>query len=351
MTGHDRAAFADSPEAEPGTASAAAGAGGEGRLPGRVVVIGTSGAGKSTLGAPLARMLGAGYVELDHFQHGPNWTPAPPEVFRERVLAAAGAPRWVFDGNYIDRIADDLWPRAELVVWLNPPLPVILWRLLRRSLGRIIRRTELWQGNREGWGAIFGRNSVLGWAVRSNRRHVRELPGRLAPLASQGVEVVRLRSGAQAREWLQGMDMRIRSRVEGAVGGLVRVSGGGAGGGGGDGDGDGVLDAEHALGVDCAACLAATFPDADRVVLIDRSEALPHSGSLPPAWQAVVDGLSKTRIGGGARVLRAYTRRADAGVQKSDTSGPSGGSGSALVLRFGLGTGYGVLAAEFVESE
>jgi adenylate kinase family enzyme len=307
------------------------------RVPGRVVVIGTSGAGKSTLGVPLAGMLGAAYTELDRFQHGPNWTPAPPEVFRERVLAAAGAPRWVFDGNYIDRIADDLWPRAELIVWLNPPLLVILLRLLRRSLKRIILRTELWQGNREGWGAIFGRESVLGWAVRSNRRHVRELPGRLAALAAEGAETVRLRSGAQARDWLQGMDARIRARVKGSVNEVGRACGG-------------VLEAEHVLPIDCATGLAATFPKADRVDLVDRGEALPGIGSLGPAWQGTVDGLleTQTRNDPAVRVLWAYTQRLV--EQEPGTSGGAGRSGPALavlVLRFQLGSGHGLLTAEF----
>jgi adenylate kinase family enzyme len=300
-----------------------------GRIPGRVVVIGTSGAGKSTLGVPLAAMLGAEYAELDRFQHGPNWTPAPLEVFRERVLAEAEAPRWVVDGNYIDRIATDLWPRAELIVWLNPPLPVILRRLLRRTLTRIVRHTELWQGNREGWGAIFGRESVLAWAVRSNRRHVRELPGMLAVLAAQGVEVVRLRSGAEARSWSRDTEARIRSRVADALRGWADASGAR--------EGDGALDASDLLPADCAACLAATFPSADRVDLIDRGRALPGLDSLAPAWQAAADGLLATPLRGG--VLRAYTRRED--KREPDAS--------ALTLRFESDRGNGVLTVEFAE--
>ncbi|HEU5160830.1 MAG TPA: hypothetical protein VFU43_27785 [Streptosporangiaceae bacterium] len=171
-------------------------------VPRRIVVIGTSGSGKSTMAGALASLSGAPHIELDSLYHGPNWTPAAPEVFAGRVGELAERPRWVFDGNYIDRVGHSLWPRADLIVWMDLPLTVILPRLVRRSLRRILHRTELWHGNREGWSALFGRYSVLGWAVRSHRRHRRELPVLLADLARGGVRVVRLRSAAQARDWL-----------------------------------------------------------------------------------------------------------------------------------------------------
>ncbi|MGW1059910.1 hypothetical protein [Micromonospora rubida] len=170
--------------------------------PRRVVVIGTSGAGKSTLAEPLAARIGAEHIELDGIQHGPGWAQTPIEVFRERVAEFARQPRWVFDGNYIDKVGETLWPAADTVVWLDIPLRLVLFRLLRRSLSRILRRTELWSGNRERWSALVGRNSVLVWAVRSNRRHKRELPARLAALAASGTRVVRLRSSAEANRWL-----------------------------------------------------------------------------------------------------------------------------------------------------
>jgi adenylate kinase family enzyme len=39
----------------------------------RIAVVGTSGAGKTTLSARLASRLDCPHVELDAFQHGPNW--------------------------------------------------------------------------------------------------------------------------------------------------------------------------------------------------------------------------------------------------------------------------------------
>lgn len=168
----------------------------------RVVVLGTTGAGKSTFAGRLAELVGAEHVELDAFHHGPNWTPRPAEEFAAGVASVLARRCWVVDGNYLDRVSDTLWPRADTVIWLDLPLWIILPRIVRRTVRRIRNRTELWAGNREQWSALVGRHSLLLWAVRSHRRHRAELPGRLAELERAGIRVVRLASTAAAERWL-----------------------------------------------------------------------------------------------------------------------------------------------------
>ena len=53
--------------------------------PRRIAVVGTSGSGKTTLAHRLAQQLGIPHVELDALHWDPNWTPAPPDTFRERT--------------------------------------------------------------------------------------------------------------------------------------------------------------------------------------------------------------------------------------------------------------------------
>lgn len=170
--------------------------------PRRVVVLGTTGSGKSTAAARIAELIGADRLELDSLNHGPNWTQRPVEEFLAGVAEFAARPSWVIDGNYVDRVSDTLWPQADIVVYLDPPLPVTLWRIVRRTVLRIVRRTELWNGNRERWTALFGRDSLLVWAVQTHRRYRSELPEKLAPLARSGVRVVRLGSTADTDRWL-----------------------------------------------------------------------------------------------------------------------------------------------------
>ena len=98
----------------------------DGRLR-RVVVVGATGAGKSTLAGRLAQGLDVPFVELDALFWGPQWTPAAPDDFRARVDATSAGPAWVIAGNY-GAVRDLLWPRADTVVWLDYPLPLVLAR-------------------------------------------------------------------------------------------------------------------------------------------------------------------------------------------------------------------------------
>lgn len=165
-------------------------------------MLGTSGSGKTTFARALGARLGVPHVELDALHHGPGWVEAPAEAFRARVEEAVRASEgWVVDGNYEGKLGDLVLAEVDTVVWLDMPLALSLWRLWWRTIGRIARRTELWNGNRESLrNAFVGRESLFAWAVTSHLRRRRTLPARLARL--EGVEVVRLRSPRQASRWL-----------------------------------------------------------------------------------------------------------------------------------------------------
>jgi adenylate kinase family enzyme len=145
----------------------------EALLTARYVVIGTSGAGKSTFARRLATAVGSRYIELDDLYWDANWTPRTAAEFEARVVAQTAAEHWVLDGNYTV-IRDIVWPRATDIVWLNFGRAVVLSRVLRRTLGRIAFREELWSGNRESLRRSFlSRESILLWSFNTfgkNRR-------------------------------------------------------------------------------------------------------------------------------------------------------------------------------------
>src|SRR4051794_6645342 len=109
----------------------------------RIAVVGPSGVGKSTMATALAKRLGLPHVELDALHWEPNWTEANPEVLRERVTQALSGPGWIVDGNY-SKLRDLIWGQAELVVWLDFTLSVVMRRLFRRTVARAVKRQELW---------------------------------------------------------------------------------------------------------------------------------------------------------------------------------------------------------------
>jgi adenylate kinase family enzyme len=136
------------------------------RLVERIVVIGSSGAGKSTLARALARRLCLPRLELDSIRHQPGWTELPDPEFRARVAAMTARPRWVIDGNY-HVVRDVVWAAADTVVWLDLSRSLVTLRVIRRTLGRLIARRELWNGNRERLRMALSwdpQRSIIRWA-------------------------------------------------------------------------------------------------------------------------------------------------------------------------------------------
>jgi adenylate kinase family enzyme len=181
----------------------------------RIVILGFTGSGKTSLAAAVAERLRAPHVELDALFWEPDWRLPPAEVFRARVARATAGPAWVLEGNPLDQRAqhaaylEDLWPRAETIVWLDYPRWLVLWRLWWRTVRRILTRDTLWGGNRESLRVHFlSRQSMFPWAWRSFPVH-RELYRCLVErIVAAGGDVVHLRSPREARLWLLGLPVR-----------------------------------------------------------------------------------------------------------------------------------------------
>jgi adenylate kinase family enzyme len=141
----------------------------------RIAVVGPSGSGKTWLSSRLATTLGLRHIEIDALYHGPNWEAVSLSVLRDRVAEATEGDDWVSDGTYHQLIGELVLQRSEVVAWLDLPVRLVVWRLLRRTYLRKKHATELWYGNREGsW-----RDSLrfLIWpAIRRASENRRRLP-------------------------------------------------------------------------------------------------------------------------------------------------------------------------------
>jgi adenylate kinase family enzyme len=168
----------------------------------RVAVLGTSCSGKTTFGRRLSERLGVPFVELDALNHvGPDWTEATPEELRAKVGPIVATDSWVVDGSYRGKLGDLVVERADVVVWLDLPMHVWLPRLLRRTLRRVVRRQELWGGNRETLGnALFSRDSLLLYSLKTHGRRRALYPAQLARF-----NLVRLQSRAEVERFLSSV--------------------------------------------------------------------------------------------------------------------------------------------------
>jgi adenylate kinase family enzyme len=151
----------------------------------RIVVIGTSGTGKTTLARTIARRLELAHIELDALNWQAGWRDlvrSDPAEFARLVATAIQVDGWVADGNY-GVVRDLLWRNASHLVWLDYSRPVIMRRVIGRSLLRVMLRTELWAGtgNRERWHFLLQPSHPIRWAWRTwetLRRETADLIGR-----------------------------------------------------------------------------------------------------------------------------------------------------------------------------
>lgn len=160
----------------------------------RISVVGTSGSGKSTAAALLSRRLGVPHIELDALRHGPGWRETPDEAFRELVAAEIARDGWIIDGNY-GVIRDLVWPRATAIVWLDPPLWVVMAQVIWRSFRRLVTRQELWNGNRERFDWHRPEHPIR-WAYSTHHQRRAKFEAALDD------RWVRLRSRAELRAYL-----------------------------------------------------------------------------------------------------------------------------------------------------
>lgn len=166
-----------------------------------MVVVGGPGSGKSSVAAQLARVLGVAPIELDGLWWGPDWKPAGREQLRDDVRDVLAIDSWIVDGNYVDDVADLVWRRADVVVWLDLPRRVAVRRAVRRSVRRILAAEALWNGNHESLAVLSPRSITT--LVRRWPSYSERIASALVDLEIPVERVVRLRSDAEKERWLE----------------------------------------------------------------------------------------------------------------------------------------------------
>jgi adenylate kinase family enzyme len=128
---------------------------------------------------------------------------------REIVAGRIEQASWVVDGNYGSLVQDLVLADADTVVWLDLPRWIVMSRVIRRTLGRMVRRRELWNGNRERPANLFKtdpeQNIILWSWTRHGKYHV-EYAAAMSDPANAHLDWVRISSPRRQRGWLAGLD-------------------------------------------------------------------------------------------------------------------------------------------------
>jgi adenylate kinase family enzyme len=98
----------------------------------KVHIIGLPSSGKTTLAEDLSTRMGICHHDLDTVAFvDDRWTPRPAQE-RDALLAQILAePRFVTEGGFLGWTVG-LLAAADHIVWLDPPLRVLVWRHVRR---------------------------------------------------------------------------------------------------------------------------------------------------------------------------------------------------------------------------
>jgi adenylate kinase family enzyme len=170
----------------------------------RVSLVGVPGSGKTTVGRRVAASLGVPFVELDEIFHQPGWGELPPDDFRERVSEELTSDGWVVDGNY-SAVQDLVWQRADTVVWLDLPRPLVMRRIIARTIRRAVTRERLWNGNREpltNFYRLDPQKNVICWAWVNYYEYVERYGAAMHDASYARLRFVRLRSRREVDAFL-----------------------------------------------------------------------------------------------------------------------------------------------------
>lgn len=174
----------------------------------KILIIGTSGSGKSTLARHLARRLQLADIELDALYWQANWTPAGASLFRARVENAINShSAWVMNGNYLE-IKDLSWGNAQQLIWLDYSLATVMWRVIKRSLLRVIKKEKLWAGNTETLkNNFFSKDSIILWAWQTYALRKKQYSEMIADPSYRHLQVLRFKTPAALESYLDGLKL------------------------------------------------------------------------------------------------------------------------------------------------
>lgn len=169
----------------------------------KINIVGVSGNGKTTLAKKLSSELRVPHIQLDALYHQFGWTPTNIDVFRKNVADKINdTDGWVIDGSYHSKLGDLVLKNADTIVWLDLPLAVSMYRLLKRCMRDIITQRELYNGNRQTLKeAFFVKDSLFSYAIKVYFKRRKNWPVYFAQF--QNLKVIRLRSRAEVQQWLK----------------------------------------------------------------------------------------------------------------------------------------------------
>lgn len=131
----------------------------------KIMVVGTSGSGKSTLARKISHKLNLKDIELDALFWKSNWQQTEPEIFKSKIeTEITGIEGFIIHGNY-NEVRDVTFGSCDTVIWLDYSKVIVMWRVIKRTIIRVLTKKTLWEGNTETLKKAFlSKESIILWA-------------------------------------------------------------------------------------------------------------------------------------------------------------------------------------------
>ena len=102
-------------------------------VPMKIAIIGNAGSGKSTLAIKLHEKLGFPLYHVDKYQWAPGWQRVNPAIVEKKHTELCNQEAWIIDGLGVKFFKHRI-EKADIVVFLDMPTSMCLWRVIKRSL-------------------------------------------------------------------------------------------------------------------------------------------------------------------------------------------------------------------------
>lgn len=98
----------------------------------KVAIIGNAGSGKSLLAQKLGQLLKLPVFHLDQYFWQPNWVYPDEHEYKKVHDALCLQDAWIMDGMQL-RLLETRIKSADMVIFLDMPLSLCLWRIFKRT--------------------------------------------------------------------------------------------------------------------------------------------------------------------------------------------------------------------------
>lgn len=175
----------------------------------RIVVMGITSSGKSTFARELSSMFDYKHIEYDKLQLQPNYEKRnPDDVSQNLNNLIFHTEAWIYDGWIYE--GSETNHKADTFIWLDYPIWVNYWRVLKRSWTLIGKRQTSWSNDMDIslWQALRMSIWLILWIRRSKSRTRRGCKHLFTSPVYDDKYKIRLKSPKQAKALLDELRLR-----------------------------------------------------------------------------------------------------------------------------------------------